>query len=199
MKLVVETGRSAYLPRPVVLFVAMLSLCGGCASNPPIAVDLYTPDPAVQEALRQFDGMLLTVGAFESAAEPFDKVSCLDKPIGLPLADTIAEYIGDSVETELVAAGLYDGNSTLAIGGTVTDLRLRLDGKLGSGAIGATWIIGLRLLSSNGKSVSVTAGSAYRTGFEFANCYQVAKSFMPMVQKLLREAMTQPNFASLTE
>lgn len=179
--------------------LAAIAFCGGCASNQPIAVDLYTPDPAVQDALRKPAGAMLAIGEFDSAREQFDSVSCLDKPIGLPLTDTIAEYIGDGVEAELVAAGRYDGNSDLVITGTVTDMRLRLDGKLGSGAIGATWILGLRLRSSNGRSVSVTTGSAYRTGFEVANCYQVAKSFMPMVQKLLREAITNPGFAALTK
>lgn len=177
----------------------LLALCSGCASNQALVADLYTPDPAVQDALRPLEGVTLAVGEFDSAEERFDSVSCLEKPIGLPFAGTIAEYIGDGVETELVAAGLYDDDAAIAIGGTVTDLRLRLDGKLGSGAIGATWIVGLRLVSSNGRSVSVRTGSAYRTGFEFANCYQVAKSLMPIVQKLLREAMTQPAFVSLTQ
>ena len=185
-----STGRA-------VIGLLWLAWLAGCATNQPIAVDLYIPDPAVQDALRQPGGAMLAVGAFDSAREQFDSMSCLDKPISLPLADTIAQYIGDGVEAELVAAGRHDDDSELVISGTVTDMRLRLDGKLGSGAIGATWILGLRLRSSNGKSVSVTTGSAYRTGFEVANCYQVAKSFMPMVQKLLREAMTSPGFAAL--
>jgi hypothetical protein len=156
------------------------------------------PDPGVQEQLLQLDDVILEVEAFDVDSGAYVKIQCEGEPIRFPHADSFAEYIRDAIETELLLAGKYEQGVPVVLSGTVKQLEFKIDGRLASGAIGGTWIIDIELRSSNGQSLRAKSGIAYRTGFEVVSCPEAARAFMPAVQKLIRTAVTQQQFRSLT-
>jgi hypothetical protein len=177
------------------IFVAVI--CCGCQTVTPSFVSRYMPDPDVQARLGQLDDVALSVAPFdiEPAARP--DIECRGQPIRFSRARTIADYVRDAIETELSAAGKYDDAAAVTLSGTVRRAELRFDGRLSTGAIGATWILEIQLNSSNGRSLRATSGRAYRTGFEYISCTEAAKAVMPTVQKLIRTAVTQREFPLL--
>ncbi len=176
----------------------MMLLCA-CESVPPSLVSRYASDPEVQDRLYQMDVAGVGVLDFSTDMVEFGQDTCRAQPIRLPRGETMAEYIRSAFETEFARATLYDPDALLVLTGTVRRVRLRVDGRITTGAIGATWLIDLELHSSNGRSLLVRTGHAYRTDFRTISCPEAARALMPTVQKLLRTAVTHPEFAGLIE
>lgn len=182
-----------------ILFVFVWVICGACQSNPPSLVSRYASDAEVQERLHQLDVAGFKVEVFSSEFREFGQDTCRGRPIRLPRGETMAEYVRSAIETEITRAALFDPEAPLFIYGTVRRVELKTDGRVMSGAIGATWLIDVEFHSSNGRSLLARAGHAYRTGFQTVSCAEAAKALMPTVQKLVRNAVANPNFARLLE
>lgn len=174
-------------------------MCCGCQTTQTSLVSRYMPDAEAQERIREVGDVTVDVGVFSAAAERFGIVECRARPITLPAARTIAGYIKNALETELSRAGKYDQTAPVVITGIVRHVELKIDGRIMTGSIGATWIIELELVSSNGQSFRVRSGSAYRTSFETMNCPEAARAFMPAVQKLIRTAVSHRKFPALVQ
>ena len=184
------------MSRPAVVLLALV-LCSGCQTSPSLAVDPYRSDSVVREKLAAIGDVKLAMAEFDSVQDGWTTADCRHGPISLPGSDSIADYIRQGLMIELETAGLYDAAASTVVSGNLTKMRLRFDGRIGHTAIGATWFFSLQLESSNGASLSVESASSYRTGWDPIDCSRVAASLMPAVQKLLREAVSHPGFASL--
>ncbi len=174
-------------------------ICSACQTVPPSHISSYVPDSGVQEQLLQLDNVILGVETFGIDPGAYVNIQCGGEPIRFPGTSNIAEYIRGAIETELSVAGMYEQDVPVFLSGTVKRAELKFDGRLSSGAIGATWIIDIELRSSNGRSLRAVSGRAYRTGFEVISCPEAARALMPAVQKLIRTAVTQEQFQSLTQ
>ncbi|MDH3442227.1 MAG: hypothetical protein OEM63_15825 [Gammaproteobacteria bacterium] len=179
------------------MLTLLAAIATACQSIPPSFVTPYQADPEVQAKLLEFEGALLSVDVFDTAPGAVLKMQCREQSIQFPRFGSVSEYIRNAIETELSAAGMYDQEASGYLTGTLNRAELRIDGRLASGAIGATWIIEIDLHSSNGRSMRVRSGRAYRTSFEVINCPEAAGALMPAVQKLLRTAVTEPSFPAL--
>ena len=175
------------------------ALCSACQTVPPSHISMYVPDPEVQEQLLQLDGVVLWVEKFEIDSGAYVNIQCGGEPIRFPGTSDLADYIRGAIETELSVAGMYEQDVPVFLSGTVKRAELKFDGRLSSGAIGATWIIDIELRSSNGQTLRAVSGRAYRTSFEVISCPEAARALMPTVQKLIRTAVTQTQFRSLTQ
>ena len=194
-----------FLDRACVSSMKMLiaaiaaACCSACQTIPPSFVSRYSPDPAVQERLSRVEGVVLAVGNFDTDADTYTDIPCRGQHIRFSRAGTLAEYIGSAMEAELSMAEMYDRLAPVVLSGTIKEVELKFDGRIASGAIGATWIVDVRFRSSNGQSLRVKSGHAYRNDFEVISCPEAARALMPAVQKLIRTAVTHPQFVSLTQ
>jgi hypothetical protein len=63
---------------------------------------------------------------------------------------------------------------------------------------GGSWDIGLKVNSSNGKSVSVSEHYEFNSGFiADTACKQTAEAYLPAVQNLIGKLVKAPEFKSL--
>lgn len=181
-----------------MVLILLAASVSACQSIPLSFVAPYQADPEVQAKLLEIEGALLSVDVFDTAPNAILNMQCREQSIQFPRFGSVSQYIRNAFETELAAAGMYDQEASGYLTGTVNRAELRVDGRLASGAIGATWFIEIDLHSSNGRSLRVRSGRAYRTSFEVINCPEAARALMPAVQKLLRTAVMEPSFAALT-
>jgi len=177
--------------------VLVAVICSGCQTVSPSFVSTYASDPLVQDNLARLEGVVLAVDEFDIESGAQAGVPCKGQPIRFSRTSTIADYIRDAIESELLTAGKYDQDAPVSLSGTIKHAELKFDGRVATGAIGATWIIDIELRSSNGQSLGVRSGRSYRTGFEVISCPEAARALMPAVQKLILTAVTQQQFALL--
>lgn len=172
----------------IVLLAFILSACA--------APTKYATRPDIGDALKQTKGGNINVGAFKAPAN-FSNFCRIDGPIYPPDYNLSFEgYIQNALVEELKAAGKYnDTTAKVSLSGVVEKLSFSTTA---NGLTGGTWDIGLRVISSNGKSSLVSEHYQFETSLMAAlACQQASEAYLPAVQNLISKLVRSDDFKTL--
>lgn len=177
----------------VIAILAASVVLAGCSTY---AVPRYSVSTDTVAALRSVGDVKVDVGDFSSAndvakREQPGEIMCRGVgPIKTPDGESYAEYVRKALVSELVIANIYEKGSPVGLTGRLTELDFD--------SMGGTWVVGMELISSNGKVVAVKNTHKYTSSFygETA-CNQTAQAGLGAIQDAIRAAVTHQDFKSL--
>lgn len=176
----------------VLMFAFALSACSSMLTYVP---PHYSVDADNTLALKKLGAGNINVGPFTKTAEFDNNCGITAGVVGMPDNLSFAGYIQKGLVDELRLAGMLD-DATPKI--TLTGIVEQLSFFSRRTVYTSTWNIGLRVNSSNGKSVHVSDRYDFDAGaFSAADCQKIADYYMPAVQKILGKLITAPEFQSL--
>ncbi len=163
------------------------------------ACSTYTPQrysisADTNVALKSIGVSNVDVGTFKGPAS-FDNSCRAAGPIAPPDNMTFEAYIQKALADELKVAGAFDDKAPKV---TLTGALEQLTFSSSRGLTGGSWDIGLRVISSNGKSTYVSEHYEFNSGFVADTaCKQTAEAYFPAVQNLIGKLVKAPEFKSL--
>lgn len=170
---------------------AAVMVLAGCSTYMPQRYSISADNNVAIKALGVGN---IAVGPFRDPAA-FDNSCRAAGPIAPPDGVSFATYIQKALADELKVAGAYDDKAPKV---TLTGALEQLQFSSSRGLTGGTWDIGLRVDSSNGKSVFVSEHYEFNSGFiADTACKQTAEAFLPAVQDLIGKLVKGPEFKSL--
>lgn len=179
-----------------IIIVLMLAFfLGACTSLWTYMPPHYSVSEDNAEAIKRFGVRNIDVGPFTKTSE-FDKDCGITAgSIEMPGKLSLEGYIQQGLVEELKNAGMFDDVSPkITLSGTVEQLSFFSRRHIYT----STWDIGLRVTSSNGKSVYVTDHYNFDVGAgSHADCQKIAEAYLPAVQKILGKFINSPEFKSL--
>ena len=134
-------------------------------------------------------------GEFVSLSQPseFSSNCRLMGPIEPADSLSIPEFITQAFNDELKMAEKY-AKDTVKVTGDITKIEFSSI----SGLTNGYWDIGLRLESSNGKSLNVSNRYSFKSGFDaITACNATADALSPAVQDLIKATVQHPEFVEL--
>ena len=176
--------------KKIAVFLCAITL-SGCSTYMPQRYSISADNNVALKSLRAGN---INVGEFKGPAN-FNNQCRGAGPIAPPDNLSFAAYIQKALTDELKVAGKYN-DKTPAV--TLTGEVEQLDFSSSRGLTGGTWDIGLRLKSSNGKSMSATEHYEFNSGWiaDMA-CKQTAEAYLPAVQDLIGKLVKSPEFEAL--
>ena len=171
-----------------VLFISMLLFtgCGLKTSEYNISADNVVE-------LKNLKDVKIAVDDFTSVNKDENQILCrLAETITTPEGEPFSKYIENALKSELKMAGIYDKNSELKLSGKLIEI-------YGSSMLGnAYWEIEVKILSNNGKELSVRTKREYPSSFlAYTACNNMATSFSPTVRNLVNDIIKHEDFMSL--
>lgn len=176
--------------KKVIVAISLLAL-SACSYAP----QRYSISANNNVALRSIGAGNINVGSFTKTADFNSNCRGTGGVIGAPDNMSFEGYIQNGLVEELKVAGLFDDKtSKITLYGDVEQLSFSSLRSISGG----TWEIGLRVKSSNGKSLTVSEHYEFDAGYGgFAACQKVADYFMQATQNVLGKLVTSPDFKSL--
>lgn len=169
--------------------LSLVALASGCSTMTPAR---YAMSVDNHQALKKLDGAKVRLVALTSVA-PFDANCRLMGPIQAADGMTIPEFVKKAFNDELKFAGIYS-DSGVTLSGQFTKIEFSSTAGLTNG----WWLLGVKLQSSNGTSLSAENRYEFKSGFDaITACNQTAQALGPAVQDLIKSAVTDPMFANL--
>ena len=176
--------------KKIAVFLCAITL-GGCSTYMPQRYSISADNNVAFKSLRAGN---INVGEFKGPAN-FNNQCRGAGPIAPPDNLSFAAYIQKALTDELKVAGKFN-DKTPAV--TLTGEVEQLDFSSSRGLTGGTWDIGLRLKSSNGKSMSATEHYEFNSGWiADTACKQTAEAYLPAVQDLIGKLVKSPEFEAL--
>ncbi|UUZ72017.1 hypothetical protein LP415_25900 [Polaromonas sp. P1(28)-8] len=174
----------------IALALAALGL-SGCQSYSP---QRYTAMPDNTPILKA-----LSAGAIKVA--PFVLSTAVDAScrgvgdITPPVNMSFEGYLQTALADEIKVAGLYDEkNPKVVLSGRID----RLNFSSSKGLTNGEWNIGLKITSSNGKSMYVSESYQFESAFEGGTaCRRTAEAFLPAVQNVITKIFRSTEFRPL--
>jgi hypothetical protein len=172
----------------VAVSVLVLSACSYMPQR-------YSISAENTEALKKLGVGNINVGAFTKTVEFDNSCRVVNGVVAQPDNTGFEGYIQKALVEELKQAGLFDDKTPkVTLSGVVEKLSLSTLRTIYL----SNWDIGVRLNSTNGKSVYITQHDEFNAGSDtLANCQQIADNYMFAVQKTLGKLITAPEFESL--
>lgn len=172
------------------LFFVITVLFSGCADK----VHNYSPKATNVMQLRDVaNGEKIYVEKFSDSNKDEKKLMCrLTAPIGTPDGETFASYIQDAFTQELILADKYSEKSSNTITANLDDI-------YGSTMLAnAYWEFKITMKSSNGVTYETNSRYDYESSYAAGSaCSEMQRSFVPAVQKLNKDIISNPKFADL--
>ena len=171
----------------IVVFAFILSACSYMPQR-------YSVSAENTEALNKLGVGNIDVGRFTKAAEFDTRCKVVSGEVKRP--DMGFEgYIQQALVQELKAADIFDDQTPkITLSGVVEKLSL----STWRAIYLSNWDVGVRLNSSNGKTVYITQHYEFNAGQNnLADCQQLADHYMFAVQKTLNKLINAPEFQSL--
>ena len=115
----------------------------------------------------------------------------IDPPVNM----TFEEYVRSALADELKVAGLYsDVGPRIVLTGTIDELSFSSTKSVTQGE----WHVGLKVTSSNGRSLRVSEHYQFESGFSGESaCRRTAEAFLPAVQNLIAKLIRSAEFRAL--
>lgn len=171
-----------------VLLVVSLSSCSTYMPQ------RYTISADNNVALKASGGSDINVGIVRGPAS-FDNSCRAAGPISPPDDMSFEAYIRKALIDELKIAGMFNDHAPRI---TLTGAVEQLSFSSTRSVTGGTWDIGLRVVSSNGRSTFVAEHYEFKSGFDAVTaCKQTAEAFLPAVQDLIGKLVKSPDFRGL--
>ena len=171
----------------IVVFAFILSACSYMPQR-------YSVSAENTEALNKLGVGNINVGRFTKAAEFDTRCKVVSGEVKKP--DMGFEgYIQQALVQELKAADIFDDQTPkITLSGVVEKLSVSAWPTMYL----SNWDVGVRLNSSNGKTVYITQHYEFNAGQNnLADCQQLADHYMFAVQKTLNKLINAPEFQSL--
>lgn len=177
----------------IILLISTSIFVCGCSTYSP---KLYSISSENGTILKPVNNISIHVDSFESTAST-SKLCRLAAFIAPPDNISFERYIQMALADELSGAGMLD-NSTpkVSLKGVIEDLDFSsaVRGEFKKGE----WRIKLKLISSNGNSLTVSDKYEFESYFLGGTaCKRTAESFLPAVQKLIDKIIRDQRFAAL--
>lgn len=145
-------------------------------------------------ALKEIGVGSINVGSF-SGPNNFNNSCRAAGPIAPPDNLSFEAYIQKALADELKVAGAFDDQTPKV---TLTGQLEVLKFSSTRGLTGGSWDIGLRIISSNGKSTYISEHYEFNSGFVADTaCKQTAEAYLPAVQNLIGTLVKSPEFKGL--
>lgn len=175
------------------LLIALLPLAlGGCSTYMPQRYSISADNNVTLKAIGVGS---INVGTFMGPTT-FDKSCMMSRSIAPPDNMSFAAYIQKALADELKVAGMFDEQHPKA---TLTGVVEQLSFSVGAFS-GGQWNIGLRVNSSNGKSIFVSEHYEFSRSFmddDDTACIHAADAFLAAVQDLIGKLVKASDFKSL--
>ena len=145
-------------------------------------------------ALKAIEAGNINVSSFKGP-QNFDSNCRAAGPIAPPDNMTFETYIQKALADELKVAGKFDDKAPkITLSGELEQLAFSSS----RGLTGGSWDIGLRVKSSNGKSIFVAEHYEFNSGFiADTACKQTAEAYYPAVQNLIGKLVKSQDFLAL--
>jgi hypothetical protein len=165
----------------------------GCA-NKVATYSVGTQNVLSLRTISDQDGKINLAKFTDDGREEASLMCRLATPTGTPDGETFASYIGKAFQQELVVANAYDPSSKITISGNLNRI-------YGSTTMGnAYWEFDMTISSTNGKQYSVKSRYDYGSSLlAVSACSEMQRSFVPAVQKLIGEIITNSKFKTLLQ
>lgn len=145
-------------------------------------------------ALKAIGAGNINVGSFKGLTN-FDNSCRAAGPLSPPDNMSFEAYIQKALADELKVAGKFDEKKPLV---TLFGVVEQLSFSSSRGLTGGSWDIGLRVNSSNSKSIYVAEHYEFNSGFiADTACKQTAEAYFPAVQNLIGKLVKSTEFLAL--
>jgi len=174
--------------------VAVAMLLIGCETTNSVPYKASTSNViSIQQSL-QAQGKKVSLGTIDTAPGVDQELMCrLMGPVKVAPGKSLTQYIKDAFQEELFMAQVYQTNAPTVITG-------RLEALAFSSVSPASWTIAMSVKSDKSSGYTVSVKYPFDTSYTAYNaCKNVADAFGPAVQELLKQVVTNPQFASLTK
>lgn len=176
----------------VLMFAVVLAACSSLLTYAPPYYRVSADNTAM---LKKLGVGNINVGAFANTAEFDNDCGITAGSVRVRGKSSFEGYIRQGLVDELKAAEMFDdATPKITLTGVVEQLSVfsRRD------IYTSTWTIGLRINSSNGKTVRITYKENFDAGAgSYADCKKIADSYLPSVQKTLGKIIDAPEFLYL--
>lgn len=175
-----------------ILFCFFILLVTGCETTNSVSYKASTANViAIQQILPSKDAKV-SLGTVSIASGIDAKPTCrLMGPIVVAPGKTIPQYIKDAFQEELFLAQAYDPRAGVVIEAEIDELTF-------SSVSPAGWKVGMAVRSNKSKGYRVLIDYRFETSWTAGNaCKNVADSFAPAVQELLKKVVTDSKFVQL--
>ncbi len=145
------------------------------------------------EIMKAMDGVQFSVTDFTAAKPGLVKIQCRGAgPVMTPNQETFESYITSALVSELKIAGVYSESSNIQISGYLENLDF--NSNIGSGK----WMFDVNVSNERGISYKVNSVFLFSTNWVADKaCQQVAQAFVPAVQNLIKDIVSNPKFNEL--
>lgn len=177
-----------------MIAIAATIILSGCETTNSIPYKASTSNVISIQQKLQPQGKKVSVGSVTSAAGVADNPMCrLMGPVKVAPGKSLPQYIKDALQEELFMAQVYQADSTNIIEGKIEALSF-------SSVSPASWDITMSIKSNNSSGYTVAVKYPFDTSFSaYSACKNVADSFGPAVQELLKQVVNDPQFANLAK
>lgn len=174
-----------------IIVAAAVLVLSACSYMP----QRYSVSADNNAALKKLGVGNINVGPFTKTAEFDNSCRFVAGVIEMPDKTSFEGYIQKALVEELTQAGMFDDKTPkVTLSGVVEKLSLTTLRTIYL----SNWDIGVRLNSSNGKSVYITQHYEFNAGPHYlADCQKIADHYMVAVQKTLGKLIDAPEFESL--
>ncbi len=172
-----------------IVFILIIGFSfSGCYS-----INRYGVSTDNVDKMKQLQTASLSVEKFESYKPGLHSIICRG-PAQVSTPDDISfeSYIEQAFIDELKSAGVYDPKSTIVVHGRLEEIDFNTTPSKGR------W--SLKLAISSKTNQGFTVDSAYEFSADwtwFSACRQVAQDFVPAVQQLIGQVVSDPRFKQL--
>lgn len=176
-----------------MLAVTVAIILSGCETTNSIPYKASTSNVVVMQQKLQSQGKKVSVGNITTATGVIDNPMCrLMGPVKVAPGKTLPQYIKEAFQEELFMAQVYQSDSTNIIEGRIEALSF-------SSVSPASWDITMSVKSNHSSGYTVAVKYPFDTSFSaYSACKNVADSFGPAVQELLKQVVNDPQFVKLT-
>lgn len=177
-----------------MIAVAVTIILSGCETTNSIPYKASTSNVISMQQKLQSQGKKVSVGNITSATGVIDNPMCrLMGPVKVAPGKTLPQYIKDAFQEELFMAQVYQPDSTNIIEGRIEALSF-------SSVSPASWDITMSVKSNHSSGYTVAVKYPFDTSFSaYSACKNVADSFGPSVQELLKQVVNDPQFVNLAK
>ena len=173
--------------KKIAVITSVLLLAGCSTMQPPryaVSVDNI-------QALKEYETKLHVLGLEQSAQ--YDPNCRAMGPIEPADGLAIPDFVSKAFNDELKMAGLHS-DAGVTLSGDISKIEFSSVSNLTNGY----WDIELKLVSSNGKNLTVNSKYKFKSGFDaITACNATADALTPAVQDLIKAVVTHPEFKSL--
>lgn len=177
-----------------VVVAGIAALLVGCSTTNSIPYKASTSNViTLQNTLKQ-SNTKVNLGTFSLGNGIDEELMCrMLGPVKVAPGKSLSTFIKEAFQEELFLAQAYDTNAPVTIEGRIEKLAF-------SSVSPANWEITMRVSSNKSTGYSVAIKYNYDTSFDaWSACKNVADAFSPAVQELLRQVVSNPQFAQLVK